>query len=252
MKQHTFQLDEYVIKVNGEQIFKDYRTHVKTSKGDDHIFDVQFHELYSDTGEIIAWIWYGLRYFQAVIDRDSPQRGLRLRKDNIQIGDEDVLQRLFKEDRGTHYFIGEVHAVSRALIPNSQRDYFNENQMRNTFEREIETVDREIAVIIRQLFDKVEGNRKQNDDKAKEAELTQGGRIWRDKVVGAVDKGGNDYRKDAEELWSGFISQIRIASRKSVKRAHEYAEAGMAWDRSDRTNNGDLKSVMHHVADIFP
>ena len=133
-----FQLDEYVIKVNGEQIFKDYRTHVKTSKGEDHIFDVQFHELYDDNDEIIAWMWYGLRNFQAVIDKDSLQRGLRLRKENIQIGDEDVLQRLFKEDRGTHYFIGEVHAVSRDLIPNSQRNYFNENQMRNTFEREIE------------------------------------------------------------------------------------------------------------------
>ncbi len=138
IKQHSFQLDEYVIKVNGEQIFKDYRTHVKTSKGEDHIFCVQFHELYADNNDIIAWMWYGLRNFQAVIDKDSPQRGLRLRKENIQIGDEDVLQRLFKEDRGTHYFVGEVHAVSRDLIPNSQRDYFNENQMRNTFEREIE------------------------------------------------------------------------------------------------------------------
>lgn len=138
LKDHDFQLDEYVIKVNGEQIFKDYRTHVKTSKGEDHIFGVHFHELYDDNDEIIAWMWYGLRNFQAVIDKDSQQRGLRLRKENIQIGDENVLQRLFKEDRGTHYFIGEVHAISRDLIPNSQRDYFNENQMRNTFERETE------------------------------------------------------------------------------------------------------------------
>ena len=73
-----------------------------------------------------------------MIDKDSPQRGLRLRKENIQIGDEDALQRLFREDRGTHYFIGEVHAISRDLIPNSQRDYFNENKMRNIFEHEVE------------------------------------------------------------------------------------------------------------------
>ena len=135
---HHYHLYEYVIKVNGEQIFKDYRTYVKTSKGEDHIFQVQFHEIYDDDNEVIAWVWYGLRNFQAVIDKDSPQRGLRLRKENIQIGDEDALQRLFKEDRGTHYFIGEVHAISRDLIPNSQRDYFNENQMRNIFEREAE------------------------------------------------------------------------------------------------------------------
>ena len=138
VQKHQYQLDEYVIKVNGEQIFKDYRTYVKTSKGDDHIFQVQFYEIYDDDNEVIAWLWYGLRNFQAVIDKDSPQRGLRLRKENIQIGDEDALQRLFREDRGTHYFIGEVHAISRDLIPNSQRDYFNENKMRNIFEHEVE------------------------------------------------------------------------------------------------------------------
>ena len=138
LKEKTLPLDEYVIKVNGEQIFKDYRTYVKTSKGDDHIFDVQFKRLFDDNGELIAWMWYGLRTFRAVIEKDCLQRGLRLRKENIQIGDEDVLQHLFKEERGAHYFIGEVHAIARDLIPNSQRDYFNENYMRNIFEREIE------------------------------------------------------------------------------------------------------------------
>lgn len=136
IKTHKYKLSEYVIKVNGEQIFKDYRTHVKTSKGEDHIFDVQFHELYDENGEVIAWMWYGLRGFQAVIENDCLQRSLRLRKENIQIGDEDALRHLFKEQRGTHYFIGEVHAISKDLIPNSQRDYFNETPMRNTFERE--------------------------------------------------------------------------------------------------------------------
>lgn len=136
VRKNGLSLDEYVVKINGEQIFKDYRTHVKTSKGEDDIFDVQFHEIYDDDKNLIAWIWYGLRKFQAVIDKDCPQRGLRLRKENIQIGNEDALQRLFKEDRGTHYFIGEVHAVSNELVPNSQRDYFNENLMRNIFERE--------------------------------------------------------------------------------------------------------------------
>ncbi|MBQ9812417.1 MAG: ATP-binding protein [Thermoguttaceae bacterium] len=129
--------DQYTIKINGEQIFKDYRTHVKTSKGDDDISDIQFHEIYDDDHNIIAWIWYGLRSFQAVIEAACPSRGLRLRKDNFQIGGEDTLLNFFKEPRGNHYFIGEVHAISKDLIPNSQRDYFNENQMRNVFEREI-------------------------------------------------------------------------------------------------------------------
>ena len=65
-------------------------------------------------------------------------RGLRLRKENIQIGDDDALQKLFKEDRGHHYFIGEVFAVSKNLIPNSQRDYFNENSTRLEFEQKLQ------------------------------------------------------------------------------------------------------------------
>lgn len=64
-------------------------------------------------------------------------RGLRLRKENIQIGDDDALKKLFKEDRGSHYFVGEVFAVSKLLIPNSQRDYFNENNGRLVFEQRI-------------------------------------------------------------------------------------------------------------------
>jgi molecular chaperone HtpG len=64
-------------------------------------------------------------------------RGLRLRKENIQIGGEDALQKLFKEDRGNSYFVGEVFAVDKDLIPNSQRDYFNENPARVYYEREL-------------------------------------------------------------------------------------------------------------------
>lgn len=56
-------------------------------------------------------------------------RGLRLRKGNIQIGDENTLitQKFFKEERGNFYFVGEIFAVSPLLIPNARRDYFNFN-----------------------------------------------------------------------------------------------------------------------------
>lgn len=80
-------------------------------------------------------MWIGVSKFKAVISKEYQMRGLRLRKENIQIGNEDALQKLFKEDRGPHYFVGEVFAVSKDLIPNSQRDYFNENATRLDFER---------------------------------------------------------------------------------------------------------------------
>lgn len=134
-------IDEYRINVGDnnttEQIFKKYGTHFKTSKGNDEIFAIQTQDFYDDNNSLIAWMWYGISHFKAIIEKDCPMRGIRLRKGNIQIGDEDAVQKLFREDRGNHYFIGEIFAISKELIPNSQRDYFNENQTRLKFESKL-------------------------------------------------------------------------------------------------------------------
>jgi molecular chaperone HtpG len=39
--------------------------------------------------------------------------------------------------RGNNYFIGEIFAISRELIPNSQRAYFKENPVRIDFEHKL-------------------------------------------------------------------------------------------------------------------
>lgn len=131
-------IDEYNITLNGEPIFKKYTTVLKDSSGNkyDDIFGVHFKDFYKN-GELFAWMWVGVSRFQKAIPKINQMRGLRLRKDNIQIGREDALQKLFKEDRGNSYFVGEVFAVDKDLIPNSQRDYFNENPARADFEREL-------------------------------------------------------------------------------------------------------------------
>ena len=137
IKANNLKLDEYNIFINSEQIFKKYDTHHKTSKGDDQIIDLKFQEFYDDNKNLVAWSWIGISCFKAVIDKDCLMRGIRLRKDNIQIGNQDTLQRFFKEERGGHYFIGEIFCVSPDLIPNSQRDYFNENLTRFEFEKQL-------------------------------------------------------------------------------------------------------------------
>lgn len=134
-KRIGYNIDEYNIFLNGEQIFKKYKTNFKTSKGEDEVFNLAFKEIFDSHNNLLAWLWIGVSHFKAVISKECKMRGLRLRKENIQIGSEDALQKLFKEDRGHHYFIGEVFAVSKDLIPNSQRDYFNENVTRMEFER---------------------------------------------------------------------------------------------------------------------
>jgi len=131
-------IDEYSIALNGEPIFKKYTTVLKEPSGNkyDDIFGVHFKDFHIN-GELFAWMWVGISKFQKAIPKINRMRGLRLRKENIQIGGEDALQKLFKQDRGNSYFIGEVFAVNADLIPNSQRDYFNENSARTIFEREL-------------------------------------------------------------------------------------------------------------------
>ena len=57
-------------------------------------------------------------------------------KENIQIGDESAIgsPKFFKESRGSGYFIGEVFAIDKDLIPNARRDYFNPNPAAKQFE----------------------------------------------------------------------------------------------------------------------
>lgn len=145
-KEIGYKIDEYNIYLNKEEICKEYSNKFDTRKGEDEISGVEFKDFYDESGNLIMWLWVGISQFKGIIKKDGKSdvaqkggkmRGIRLRKENIQIGNEDALQKLFTEDRGQHYFIGELFAVSKDLIPNSQRDYFNENAMRVWFEEEV-------------------------------------------------------------------------------------------------------------------
>lgn len=137
-KELNARIDEYDIRINGEQIFKKYKTHMKTGNGKDDVFGVEFHDFYADDDSFIGWMWFGKTSFKAAIKEEEISRGLRLRKENIQIGEDDTLRDMFTRDRrGNSYFIGELFAVSRELIPNSQRDYFRENPSRIEFEHKL-------------------------------------------------------------------------------------------------------------------
>ena len=136
----NFKITEYDIRVNGKPIFKNYKKDFSTQMGADEIFELDFRDFRDEAGNLIAWSWVGLSKFKGVIQQTktnpNQMRSIRLRQKNIQIGDEMVFQgrKLFSEDRGTTYFIGEIHAVDTDLRPNSQRDYFVENAACETFE----------------------------------------------------------------------------------------------------------------------
>jgi len=86
---------------------------------------------------VIAWMWFGIAKFEKVIPTVNEMRCIRLRKENIQIGDENTMGKFFKQERGNSYYIGEVFAVDNNLIPNARRDYFNPNPSAKKFEESL-------------------------------------------------------------------------------------------------------------------
>jgi molecular chaperone HtpG len=142
LKKENLPIDEYNIFINGDQIFKAYtKTIYREVKGKKQpvgeIFDIQFLKEYTSEGNLLFWGWYGLSKFEKQLARINIARGIRLRKDNIQIGSDYTLVKFFREQRGNYYFFGEVHAFNRDLIPNARRDYFKDNETCQLFEKKL-------------------------------------------------------------------------------------------------------------------
>lgn len=133
-------IDEYNIYVNHEQLYKKYNSTIYETvnahkKKVDDIFDVQFIDI-KNGNERLAYGWYGVTNLLRTLPLCNLARGIRLRKGNIQVGDSDALRRFFKDPRFHYYFVGEIHILSSAIIPNGRRDYFDENDALNQFENE--------------------------------------------------------------------------------------------------------------------
>lgn len=140
-KREGFKIDEYTVLVNGNQLFKPYRMGLyegsaEKKKKYDEIYDIEFKKFLASDGTPVAWLWYGIAKYEKYIPMINDMRCIRLRKENIQIGDEDTLgyPKYFKESRGNGYFIGELFVLDNRLIPNARRDYFNPTPALKEFE----------------------------------------------------------------------------------------------------------------------
>lgn len=103
----------------GSELRKRYGLKVEGT-GDD-IDSLDFIKVETDKGEMLAWGWYAVTPFTKQIPASDANRGIRLRKHNIQLGTSDALNKYFGEVRGNNYFYGEIFAVHKNLRPNSDR-----------------------------------------------------------------------------------------------------------------------------------
>ncbi|XCN75065.1 MAG: ATP-binding protein [Candidatus Electrothrix aestuarii] len=143
LSENVTQYGEYRITVNDEQLFRPYKDELEiTSKQrNDLLKSVELFVLHvGDTP--IAYGWYGNRRdLLGAIRKGIGVSGLRIKVGNLQIGDQHLLDRCFRENRFNSYTIGEIHVCDQSLLPNSRRDDFVDNKEKsvlyNLIERKI-------------------------------------------------------------------------------------------------------------------
>lgn len=112
-----------------QKIYKPYKGEFLSDKGKqlyDKIHDIEIVKFNNPDGEISAIGWVAKTSFWGSI-YDKSIKGIRLRKGNIQIGDHQTLNVLFKDARFNGWAIGEIFAIDSQLIPNARRDNFEKN-----------------------------------------------------------------------------------------------------------------------------
>lgn len=136
-------IDEYNVLLNKKKLFKAYKGYLFDKNGeraeDINILRVSFFEIHGLNKELIALGWYYVSdKLNYQIAHNNIERGIRLRKGNIEIGSQATLGRFFSQNRQNLNYIGEVHAIGSSFVPNARRDYFNDSPTCEIFEKRLE------------------------------------------------------------------------------------------------------------------
>lgn len=144
--------ETYKIVINGVPIYKPYTDRiVLRGEHKDRISDINFFTLTTNNNSLgVGWI--AETQLLGTLSTQSNAEGIRVRKDNILVGDKDFLSGFFRESRFNNYLAGEIHILDGHLIPNSRRDDFEDNAYKDDFyESFIKTIGLPVSKKIRQL-----------------------------------------------------------------------------------------------------
>lgn len=132
-------------------LHKPYKDRFLVDKGKnlyDSIKDISLIKVQQNDGNLLAIIWLGkTNYLGSIYDRSI--KGIRLRKGNIQIGDGQTLNSIFKDSRFNGWLIGEVFVTSAQLIPNARRDHFEKNTIYFVLMEQLHNIAAEVTHDIR-------------------------------------------------------------------------------------------------------
>jgi len=216
-------LEEYNIYLNDDPnpLYKGYKTWITTSKDRDDICEIRYLEEFHDNGDLFFWGWYGMSSFKGYV-KDPEIQGLRVRKHNIQIGNERTLDPLFSQDRFNRWFIGEIHVYDKNIIPNARRDDFEPNDTYFLFKERLEKYTKDIlskipAVYsnINSAFSKIESSKSSLEDIEKQLKNGVNSEVERDNLFKKRDQIKSNIERGKKEIEK---SQAKIEDKTLVKK----------------------------------
>ena len=188
LRTEGFDVNSYNILVSfgntAKPIYKPYKDSFLVDKGKnlfDSMSDIELVKIKQNDGSVLAIAWLGkTNYLGSIYDKSV--KGIRLRKGNIQIGDGQTLNTVFKDSRFNGWSIGEVFVSSTQLIPNARRDNFEKTPAYFVLTEQLQKVAAEITKEIRAA------SLKRNRELSEELERAKG--TVRD-VVDAIENGAD-------------------------------------------------------------
>lgn len=110
-----------------EQIFRPYsdRFPARTNREDAFLeFEPVTFEGRDGDAAAVGWILH--HSYLGALPRSAGIGGIRLRRDNIQVGTSEIAATLFPETRFNSWVACEIHVLDRRLLPNGRRDDFEQ------------------------------------------------------------------------------------------------------------------------------
>ncbi|MBQ6007873.1 MAG: hypothetical protein IJL17_04995 [Kiritimatiellae bacterium] len=209
-------IEEYTVRVNGTTITKLYK---------DVVYDSRNNELgpvgqpvcrsIDWRGKRLAWGWFLLPlYGVSLAESTNPQRKIRLRKGNIQIGFDNFLDPYFPEARSNGYMQGEIYLLSDNILPNGDRNALEVSEEASALTEQLRNV------IFRDLWNAAhkasELNSAQNAVKVYETQRHEMERLVRDGATAGVEAKKPELEKAYERAIAGQ-QKIKKAAGAPVK-----------------------------------
>ena len=200
---------------NVKPIYKPYKDSFLVDKGKnlyDSMSDIELVKIKQNDGSVLAIAWLGkTNYLGSIYDKSI--KGIRLRKGNIQIGDGQTLNTVFKDARFNGWSIGEVFVSSTQLIPNARRDNFEKTPAYFVLTEQLQKVAAEITREIRAAS--LKRNRELSEELEKAKATVQ-------VAVDAIENGADVTAKNR-------ISQKLSSAQKAVSNSAIEDESGVYY-----------------------